>query len=70
MKKQIIDQQDLLNAIEVTGRIVGQLLDGWHKTTAKRNSALSEAHNLLGATYFKATGRPLAWWYIDQEVQA
>jgi hypothetical protein len=64
MEKQIIARQDLLNAIEGAGRIVGQVLDGWHETKSERNSALFKVHDFLSSTYFKATGLPLEWWRV------
>lgn len=57
--------RELLDAIEVAGRIVGQLLDGQFATKSERNYALSRAHNALGPIYFKATGKPLKWWEYE-----
>lgn len=55
----------LLNAIEVAGRIVGQVQDRQFATNSERDYALSRASDALGGTYFKATGQALKWWEYE-----
>ena len=56
---------DLLNAIEVAGRIVAQVLDSPNMTSEERADALSGAWGALGPIYFKVTGTPLEWWQYE-----
>ena len=56
---------ELLNAIEVAGRIVGQVQDSQFATKSERDYALSRASDALGGTYFKATGQALKWWEYE-----
>lgn len=59
---------DLLHAIEVAGRIVGQVLDTPTMTAGERSDALSGAWYALGPIYFKVTGTPLEWWQCEQSI--
>jgi hypothetical protein len=61
----IASMPEFLNAIEVAGRIVGQVLDTSTMTSRERSVALSKAFDALGTTYFKATGTPLEWWQYE-----
>jgi hypothetical protein len=56
---------ELLEAIAVAGRIVGQLQDRQFATKSERIYALSRASDALGPIYFKATGQPLKWWEYE-----
>jgi DNA-binding XRE family transcriptional regulator len=59
---------ELLKAIEVAGRIVGQVQDRQLVTQSERDYALSRASDALGGTYFKATGMPLEWWQCEPSI--
>jgi hypothetical protein len=59
---------DLLNAIEVAGRIVAQVLDSPNMTSRERSVALSGAWGALGPIYFTVTGTPLAWSQCEQSI--
>ena len=52
---------ELLATIEYAGRTIGQILDE-PITKGTLDNALSRAFSALGATYYKATGKPLEWW--------
>ena len=59
---------ELLKAIEVAGRIVGQVQDRQLATQSERDYALSRASDALGGTYFKVTGMPLEWWQCEPSI--
>ena len=53
---------ELVQAIEVAGRIVGQVLGSEFTTKFERDRALSRAFDALSGTYYRAIGQPLEWW--------
>jgi hypothetical protein len=64
----IASMPELLNAIEVAGRIVAQVLDSPNMTPEERADALSGAWYALGPIYFKVTGTPLEWWQCEPAI--